>query len=146
MNEFVGKLPGSCLTLTEECEGNIDMVNGIPFTAEKLSTSGLLSMSGWLATSVNKGSLPEAVYVILTDTQGKHLYFKTRRMPRPDVGEYFKNPKLDESGYSIVGDIAALNGPYTLGLAIKQSGKMKICSQFKIPLTLTKVDHYHAEK
>jgi hypothetical protein len=74
----------------EKCEGFIDRINGESSIPAKFSVSGLLRVEGWLATSVDKGTLPEAVYAILTDTQDRYKYLKAHFIHRPDVGPYFK--------------------------------------------------------
>jgi hypothetical protein len=134
---FDDELSDSKVMAAEKCDGSIDVVNGMSPTPAKFSASTLLNVNGWLAVSVDKAALPEAVYVVLTDDLGNHKYLRTRRTPRPDVGAYFKKPELNESGYSTIADISTLAGKYTLGLAIKQSNKIKICPQFKIPATIT---------
>lgn len=134
---FDSELSGSTATIAEKCDGSIDAVNDTSPAPAKFAASSLLSVSGWLAASVDKAILPEAVYVVLTDEQGNHKYLRTHLTPRPDVGAYFKKTKLNESGYGTMADVSALEGKYTLGLAIKMSGKVKICPQFKIPTTIT---------
>ena len=128
----------SKMTSAEKCDGNIDMVNGSSLASKRVFASGVLRVDGWLATSVDKATLPEAVYAILTDNHGNRSCFRTRRTPRPDVGEHFKNPKLNDSGFSASADISELDGHYTLGLAFKQSNKMELCPQFNFPITITK--------
>lgn len=137
-DEFDDEFSSSKVVIAEKCDGSIDAINDTFPAPAKFAASNLLRVSGWSAASVNMGTLPEAVYVVLTDDQGNHKYLKTRPTSRPDVGAHFKKPELNESGYSTMADISALEGRYTLGLAIKQSGKIKICPQFKIPATITK--------
>ncbi len=137
-DSFYDKLLSSKVTYTEKCDGFIDGVNGMSPAPTQFSASGLLRVNGWLAASIDKATLPEAVFVILTDDHGNHSYLRTRRTPRPDVGGLFKKPELNESGFSTFADISAIEGQYTLGLALKQSNKIKICQQFKIPVTITK--------
>lgn len=137
-DEFDSELSGSKVTEAEKCDGSIDVVNGTNPAPAKFSASGLLSVNGWLTASVNKATLPEAVYVVLTDDKGNHSYLRTRRKSRPDVGAHFNKPELNRSGYSTMVDISALGGQYTLGLAIKNSSKIIICTEFNIPATITK--------
>lgn len=135
-DEFDEKISAS-KTILEECSGSIDVVNNISPSPATFSTSGVLRVSGWLAASIEKPSLPEAVYLILTDELGNHKYLRAHSAARPDVGAYFKKPELNQSGYSTIADISSLHGSYTLGLGMKNSGKVTICSQFKIPATIT---------
>ncbi|GAC1607196.1 MAG: hypothetical protein NVS3B3_09610 [Aquirhabdus sp.] len=136
-DELDDKLSDSEVTTVEKCDGSIDVVNDTFPAPANFSASGLLRVNGWLAASADKAMLPEAVYVVLTDDQGKRKYFRTRPTARPDVGAYFKKQKLNESGYTTMADISALEGKYTLGLAMKMSGKVKLCSQFTIPAMIT---------
>ena len=136
---FENELSGFKATTAEKCDGSIDVVNGMSPVHSVFSPPGFLRVNGWAAASVNKAVLLEAVYVVVTDQQGNHKYLRTRRTTRPDVGAYFKKPSLNESGYSTIADISSLlEGAYILGLAMKTSGTVKICPQFKIPLTIVK--------
>jgi len=137
-NEFAEKLSNSEVITVDRCDGNIDEVNGISPPPEKVSVSTLLYANGWLAASIEKATLPEAIYMVLTDAQGKHKYLKTRTTIRPDVGSHFQKPELIQSGFTTIGDISALEGQYTLGLAMKESGTIKLCPQFNIPATISK--------
>jgi len=123
----------------EKCDGSIDVINGISPPPAQLSTSGLLKMTGWVAISVDKGTLPEAVFMVLSDDKGNHKFFKTRSTSRSDVGAHFKKPELGNSGYISNVNVSALTGTHILGLAVQQSGKIEICPQFKIPVTINKV-------
>jgi len=136
-DEYSNDLSKYDATKKKVCDGSIDSVNDISPLPTKLSISGLLEISGWLATSVNQATLPEAVYIVLTDGQGNRQYLKTHNTPRPDVGAYFKKPELNGSGYSARVDISGLNAQYTLGLAYKQLNKINICSQFNIPVKIS---------
>jgi hypothetical protein len=133
---FDDELPGSKITMAEKCDGSIDAVNNMSPVPKQFSVSNLLEVNGWLAASVDKAALPEAVYVVMTDDNGNHKYLSTRVMARPDVGAAFKKPVLNASGYTTMVDISALEGKYTLGLAIKMSDELQICPQFKIPVTI----------
>lgn len=134
---FDDELSVAKVTTVEKCDGSIDVVNDVTAVSTGLSVSGgLLRVTGWIVDSVEKGTLPKAVYVVLTDDKGNHKYLRTKTFSRPDVGGYFKKPELNESGYSTTTDVLGLEGKYTLGLALKTSDDVKICTQFKIPLTI----------
>jgi len=135
-DEFDNELSGYKAATAEKCDGAIDKVNNMSPAPTKFSASRFLSVNGWLAASVDKATLPEAVYVVLTDEQGNHKYLRTRQTPRLNGGAHFKKPELNESGYSTRADISALQGKFTLGLAIKKDGEIKICPQFKIAVTI----------
>ena len=137
-NGFDDELLGLEVVMADKCDGNIDSVNGETPSPATFPNSAKLRVSGWLAVSVDKATLPEAIYVVVTDAQGKRNYLKTHVKTRPDVGAYFKKPELSQSGFSTIADISALEGQYTLGLAIKEAGKIKLCPQFNIQATITK--------
>jgi hypothetical protein len=120
----------------EKCDGSIDMINNLSPVPDNFFASNLLKVSGWVAISASKAILPQEVFIVLIDNQGKHFFLKTHRMLRPDVGEHFKNSQLDASGFCTFADISAFKGQYTLGLAVMHSGKLKICRQFKIQATI----------
>lgn len=122
----------------KECIGSIDTINGIAPVPLKLSMSNILKINGWIATSINEMALPESVYIVLTDSQNNHKFLKTKTTARPDVGNYFKNPELNNSGYDAMADISMFEGKYKLELAIKIAGKIEICPQFKIKTIIIK--------
>jgi hypothetical protein len=134
---FDESMSDSVATVADACDGSIDKINHSP-TAAGLSASGVLEVDGWLAPSVARGKLADAVYVVLTDVQGHRHYLKTHLSPRPDVAAYFKNPAIGNAGYSAVADISDLNGDYGLGLAFRSAGELKVCPQFKIPVKIGK--------
>ncbi len=138
LDQFADELSNYEVITADKCDGSIDRVNGISPAPAKLFASNLLQVNGWAAASVDMATLPEAVYIVLTDGQGNHKYIKTHQTARPDVGAYFKKAELNDSGYSTTADISALEGQYILGLAIRESNKIRICPQFKIQLTITK--------
>ncbi len=137
-DNFDTELSGSKVTFEGKCNGNIDMVDNMSPASERILVSGMLRVNGWLATSLDKAMLQDTVYVVLTDDHGNRSYLRTQRTPRPDVGEYLKNPELKDCGFSTLGDISLLEGQYILSIAVKHSDKIKIYPQFKIPITITK--------
>ena len=137
-NGFDDELLGLEVVMADKCDGNIDSVNGETPSPATFPNSAKLRVSGWLAVSVDKATLPEAIYVVVTDAQGKRNYLRTHVKTRPDVGAYFKKPELSQSGFTTFGDISGLEGQYTLGLAMKEAGKIKLCPQFNIQATITK--------
>ncbi len=135
---FDEELSDSEVITADSCDGYIDEVNSISPPPAKVSVSTLLYVNGWLAASIEKATLPEAVYLVLTDAQGKHKYLKTRTTIRPDLGSHFQKPELSQSGFTTIVDVSALEGQYTLSLAMKESGTIKLCPQFNIPATISK--------
>jgi hypothetical protein len=128
----------SDIPMAEKCDGSIDAINGLSPIPPNISASNLLEVNGWFAVSVDKAVLPDTVYMVLTDNQGKHKFVKTHKMARPDVGVYFKKPVLNDSGYKVFADISTSEGQYKLGLVFKLSDKILMCPQFNIPVTITK--------
>lgn len=138
-DRFEDKFSGLKVAAAAQCDGLVDAINGASFVPREYSASSLLNISGWLTTSIEKGTLPEAVYLTLTDKQGKYLYIRTRRIARPDVGDYFKKPTLNDSGYSTIADISAMKrGRYMMGLAVEESGRIELCPKINIPIEITK--------
>ncbi|MCF5564172.1 hypothetical protein GIV63_03440 [Pseudomonas sp. PA-3-10C] len=122
----------------EKCDGFIDTVNGITPAPEHIDLNSFIRIDGWLASSVEKGIIPEETYVVFTDSEHNQKFLKVRAVSRGDVGGYFKKPELNMSGYSSLADVSSMHGDYVIGLAMKVSGKIEICPQFKIKATINK--------
>jgi hypothetical protein len=121
------------------CNGSIDLVNGISPASQKIKASVLLSIEGWLAISAKDGLVPDDVFVTLKDSNGSIKYISTRRTPRNDVKVYFKQPAMRDVGYVTTVDVSGLeNGDYVLSLAMGYNGKLQQCEQFNIPVTIFK--------
>jgi hypothetical protein len=123
------------IVIAEQCDGSIDFVNGVSPPPAKFSTSRLLNVHGWLAKSADQGLLPESVLLVLSDGEGRKIFFNARQTPRPDVGAFFKNPALSSAGFASTVDVSMIGGDYLLGLAFAEGDRIKICPQFKIPGT-----------
>jgi hypothetical protein len=124
----------------DKCDGAIDAVNGASPSSGQISTSRLLKVQGWFASSVDKPTLPDAVVIFLIDDRGKKFFFQTRRTIRPDVGAVFGKPELNNSGYVANVDVSGFVGQFTLGLAIKDLGNVEICpsSNFTAQINIPK--------
>ena len=120
------------------CEGFLDVVNGIFPVPASLTISKTLSVHGWMAISVKDGIVPDAVYVTLADENGNKVYINTRRTPRPDVKEYYKQPGMPDPGYTAFIDVSTLSGKYTLGLSRIYKGTLESCEQFSLPLFINR--------
>lgn len=121
------------VSIAEKCDGSIDFVNGVSPAPARFTASGVLGVRGWLAKSVDQGALAESVLLVLSDSNGKRIFIRTRQASRPDLGVHFKKPALNAAGYTSTADVSTLDGNYTLGLAFKEGGHIKICPQFKMP-------------
>lgn len=120
------------------CEGNIDVVNAMSPAPAGLTISNTLSVDGWMTVSVKDGIVPDAVFVTLSDENGKKIYIKARRTPRLDVKEYFKQPRMPDPGYTAFIDVSTLSGKYKLGLSRVYKGTLESCQQFNLPLLITR--------
>ena len=125
---------GYSAPISTNCEGSIDVVNGIFPAPKEIKTSNFLSVDGWLAVSGKDGIVPDNIFVTLKNQQGITKFLKTRRVPRNDVKEYFKQPAMLDAGYTTTVNIAGLRGDYVLGLAKGYKGKLEQCAQFNIPV------------
>jgi hypothetical protein len=83
--------------------------------------------------AIDTGTLPEKVYLVLTNRDGQRMFIDTKPMARPDVAAGFKNADLAASGYTASADVSTLKGEYVLELAYQDGGSLRICPQFKIP-------------
>ena len=120
-------LAGKTHLAAERCEGGFDSVNGAAPAPPSFTASGKLAVGGWMAQSIKPGLVPETVFLVLTDDQGRNLLFRTRRTARPDVGRYFGEAALDASGFAATIDVSALRGEFFLGLAYLDGGRIVIC-------------------
>lgn len=137
-DDFESSVPLSDIVQAEKCDGSIDVINQITPAPEHINLNGIMHINGWLASSVEKGAIPEETYIVFTDSESNHKFLKTHAVLRRDVGDYFKRPALSMSGYSSVADISSVHGDQFIGLAMKVSGKIEICPQFKIKATIDK--------
>lgn len=139
LDGFESSIPAGNIIQAEKCNGSIDAINDISPTPEHIELkSGFIHINGWLVSSVEKGTLPEETYVAFTDIEHNQKFLKVRTAPRGDIAGYFKKPELNMSGYSSIADVSSMHGEYIIGLAMKTSGKIEICPQFKIKATINK--------
>ena len=67
-------------------------------------------------------------------------YIYTENIQRDNVKIFLKDPKFNESGFTICADVFALNGNYEIGIADVYKGKYIECSNLKIPVEILKID------
>lgn len=139
--DFFGKIfdslpSGYTKAIFTNCNGAIDMVNGIFPAPEKIETSNFLSVEGWLVYSAKDGIAPDDIYITMKNLDGITKYITTNRKRRPDVNEAFKQPSMADVGYTTTIDIRNLKGDYLLGLALGYQGRLTQCEQFKMPLKI----------
>jgi hypothetical protein len=129
---------------TTQCSASIDVLNGGPGNVSALSVDGILSARGWFAINTQTGSMPDAVYVSLTDGTGKPFLFPAQSNGREDVAAYFKQASLANSGFQFSTISLPAEGRYTLGLAYKKGGVIYMCPQPTIPTTILNTPVSHA--
>ena len=127
----------SDLSDASHCDGVIDSVNGAsPASQSSVRTNLLVAVKGWLAASVKVADVPDRVYLVLSNAEGKRYLFDAVRTQRIDVGSHFKNPALNYSGYVAAANVSKLFGQYHLGLAYGKDNKILVCPQFSIPIEI----------
>ena len=99
----------------------------------ELSSAGFLNVQGWLAKSIDQGTLPESVLLVLVDGENKRAFIPTQRTPRPDVGATFKKPALTESGYVSNADVSCYMGHTRLASLIGKAIKSSFVRNSKSP-------------
>jgi len=122
------------VAVAEKCDGSIDIVNKMS-TPSQFSATIILNVQGWLATSADRGLLPDSVLLVLKDRNGLNTFIDTQKMPRPDVGVHFNNQTLDFAGFVSTADVSGIVGNYSLGLAFVEGDYVKICPEFSVPGT-----------
>lgn len=95
--------------------GNLDLIDGKP--AKKPVTvinKSRVRIFGW-AANVEKGVVPQLVYLEFEGPIKAYLKITTRRVERPDVVAYFQKPCLLNSGWEIFADLTGLpSGNYNV--------------------------------
>lgn len=85
-----------------------------------------LRVSGWSALSVEDGVVAEDVNLSLRlaeDIHGLRYFVKADKVSRQDVVEYFKNPKLVDTGFKVLIDIKNLRpGKYIIEVIQSKEG------------------------
>jgi hypothetical protein len=117
------------ISSAQVCHGSIDFVNGVSPAPQSIRATSLLNIHGWLAASVNLAEVPEKVYLVLSNAEGRRYFVDTKRTQRPDVGAHFKEPALNLSGYASKTRVSNLIGDYKLGLAYLKDNEILICPQ-----------------
>lgn len=122
------QLTGSIRTIDDvECSGWIDAINRLDPRRENLSSTALFSAKGWFAISTEKGLVPDAALIALTDGQGRRSFLPTKRTLRSDVASLFKQPQLIQSGFDVQADLRELKGEYDLRMAYRLADQVFVC-------------------
>jgi len=132
---FTEDKPRGYNELKGECGASIDSVQQSEITVAQGSVKRLNS-SGWAAFSIEKNLAPQAVWLTLSDQQGRKYFVPVERTPRQDVANVFQKPDLVNSGYKVFADITPFKGDYKVGLAVAGEGKLLECANFAQPITI----------
>jgi hypothetical protein len=119
------------------CDGFIDEINNINPLPSNLTISAVLSVRGWSVLNAKEGSVPDAMYLTLTDPERKVFYLKTDKTSRPDVKAHLGHPAMPDVGYAGFADVSNLSGNYILGVSRLYAGKLEACQQFNIPIHIS---------
>jgi hypothetical protein len=130
-----GQAPIALAASPAKCDGAIDAVNGMPPPQDGLAAEAALRMQGWLTLLPEPRRTVDKVYVVLTDARGQMRFALAHAIERPDLASGFKQANLVGAGYELNADVAALQGVYTIGLAVEQNGKLARCEQFGVRVT-----------
>ena len=118
------------------CDGALDDINGYAPPPGQVSVTGVLQVKGWAAWDAKGGRLPAGVAIVLADAAGHRRLYRARQAPRPDVGKFYNDPRLDASGYVAALDVSQLDGAYTLGIAFQDGDRFEVCEKFNRSLAL----------
>lgn len=124
------------ITSAQRCDGSIDSANGVSPAPHSIRATSFLNINGWLAASVDLGEVPDKVYLVLSNSEGKRYFIDAKRTQRPDVGAYFNKSWLNSSGYATTADVSSFVGQYHLGLAYSKNNETFVCPQFHVPVKL----------
>ena len=125
----------------------IDQISGSHLNQPTLAAvTNLLSVNGWLVFSAKDGIAADETFVTLTGAQGLVKYIKTHPTARPDIKTYLKQPALPtDVGFTASVDVTKLAGDYKLGLAKSHVGKLELCSDINIPITIKPTTHHESQ-
>ena len=138
---FADAVPGESISDAKHCDGNLDAINGSAPAPEPFNATGVLEVDGWLAVSAAEGILPDAALVVLEDGNGTHQFFQTSRTRHPWAGKQFGKPGMDMAGFTTVVDVSGMRGDYTLGLALAEGGRIRVCPGIRLPGSIAGTGH-----
>ena len=126
--QYYGQIPTVSMDIAVpiSCEGALDLVSQ--------ERKGWLIVLGWIVRSGQEMTVPDAIFVTLTNQHGEKIYYKPHRIPRPDVLEHFNQPKMPNPGYRLDIKVSALSGDYILGISQMNDGKLEACENFNTSL------------
>jgi hypothetical protein len=115
----------------EHCDGVVDQIDGRIAPPVELWARGVIEIAGWMVISRTPAAFPDGIALVLTDADGNHTVFHTRKVLRNDVATYFKDQRFGGSGFGAVLDLTKLEGKYTLAIALQSHDKIDVCSQYQ---------------
>lgn len=123
---------------SSSCDGFM-LVNDTPPGTQKITTSGQLSVNGWLNSSTEDSVIPDDIFVTLISPQGDTKYIEAHYESRNDAITYFQQPAIPDVRFTMTADVTMLSGEYILGLARGYEDRIEQCEQFNTPLTIDMV-------
>ncbi|MGL4317709.1 MAG: hypothetical protein ACRCTL_14005 [Pseudomonas sp.] len=116
------------------CPGGIDVLQVRP----SLERARLISVSGWLAGNTDKGEASEGVFLQVQGADGYSRVYPAQLFERPDVNQYFHQPRMGPVGYQVKIDAADLRGDYQLSLLRRYQNRLELCQNIIRNLSLNK--------
>jgi len=86
-------------------------------------------LDGWTAPNVQHGIGPDETWISLAGANGERRFYRAKSMPRPDVRAYFKQPGMEDPGFSANLDLSGLSGSQTLTIYSMRDNEAFRCSQ-----------------
>jgi hypothetical protein len=135
---FVNSIPGVREVPAESCEGSIDTVNGkIPGPAgAPVDVDNVAAIYGWTAISTSSGVAPQAVYLMLTTTDGRQVFVATERASRPDLSQHYSQSALENAGFRQTVDLSTLSNVIAIGVARLVEGRLEVCKNLSVRLAV----------
>ena len=89
---------------------------------DKLTDRKACTISGYAFFKYNK-TLGEQIYVGVKDTNGEEVFYETKKYKREDVGRYYKDDKLSDSGFTATVKLSKIDNCELSSLIIYKDGK-----------------------
>jgi hypothetical protein len=110
------------------CKGNLEIPKKSVSKAGKyMLNDPFFNYIGWLAKAPKEGIITENAIVLLTNLKDETYYMKGHKISRENVGKYFKQPKMANSGFITRGDVSSFEGNWTVKLAYLEDGVLCVC-------------------
>ncbi len=124
----IEKLGNLNVTTDCPCKGNLEIPKkSVSKDGKYMLQGSFFNYTGWLAKAPQEGIITENAIVLLTNPAGETFFLYGRKISRENVGKYFKQPKMVNSGFVTRGDAASFQGNWTLNLAYLEDGVLCVC-------------------